>query len=378
MKPKVLHIIDTHFVGGAGKVLLQFLKNRAHSQIESFVGCFRYRNPPSTEFIDAVRSLGYPLALFRQRSFLDPLPFWHVWSYLNKGGFSLLETHGYKANFIAWGITRFNSIPWIAVTHGWTDENRRMRLYNRLDRWLLRYADLVITVSPQLQKEMCLLRGEKKHTQMVLNAVDPDFIRYGGEEKAIIARYRKSTNTLLLGVFGRLSPEKGHHILFQACRGLVKEHNAVLIVVGDGPERAALEQLRSTLDLEEHIFFTGQRQAMGDYYRAIDLLVLPSLSEGLPFVMLEAMVLHKPVLASDVGAVSKVIRDGENGWLVTAGDVDAMRRKLAVIIADRDGLKSMGARAKQSLEPDFMIGRQQREMLSLYHQMLTPENDETQ
>ncbi len=375
MKPKILHIIDTHFIGGAGKVLLQFLKKGKESPVASTVGCFRYTNPPSTEFIDAVHDLGCPLALFKQRSLVDPKPFGQIWRYLKKGNFSLVETHGYKANFIAWGITRFYKIPWIAVTHGWTNENIKVRLYHRLDRWLLKYADLVVTVSPQLQQEMHLLRGEKKRTEMVLNAVDPDYIRYAEKEQEIANKYRKNNDTLLLGVVGRLSPEKGHRILFAACKGLLQEHNAVLIVVGDGPERLSLEKLRSELGLEQHIFFAGQQRAIGDYYKEIDLLVIPSLSEGLPFVMLEAMALCTPVLATDVGAISKVIKEGENGWIVEAGNEKTLRQKLTSIITERDNLQLMGERAQQSLTPQFMIERQQAEMASLYLQIISEKGE---
>ncbi len=378
MKPKILHLIDTYYIGGAGKVLLQFLKNTACRPITSVVSTFSYKNPPSTEFIDAVKKLGYPVALLPQSFSLDPSPLSHIRKIIAKENITIIETHGYKADFAAWWITRFLPIPWIAVSHGWTNENLKIRLYNLLDRWLLKRATCVVGVSPQLTDEIRLLRGKKRRTKMVLNAIDPDFIRYEGKEKTITSTYRKNKETLLLGVFGRLSPEKGHDILIRACRQILKENNAVLLIVGDGPERSTLENLCVELELEQYVFFTGQQAAMGDYYKAIDLLVIPSLSEGLPFVMLEAMSLQKPVLATAVGAIDRVITDGENGWLVEPGNQDAIKEKIKELTDNRELLTTTGIEAKSSLNPYFLITRQCDEMITLYQDILEKDAAERQ
>ncbi len=370
MKPKILHLIDTYYIGGAGKVLLQFLKNTTAHQISSLVGSFSYSNPPSTEFIDAAEELGYDVSLFKQRFSLDPRPLFDIKNFVVKHNIAILETHGYKADFIAWWVTRFVPIPWIAVSHGWTNENWKIRLYHFFDRWLLKYATCVVTVSPQLRDELFLLRGEKRRTELVLNAIDPDFIRFEGKEDHIRATYCRDKDTILLGVFGRLSPEKGHEILLRACSPLVKELNAVLLVVGEGPERAFLEDLCIQLELEKNVFFVGQQASIGDYYRAIDLLVIPSLSEGLPFVMLEAMSQGKPVLATSVGAIDCVITDGENGWLVEAGNHQALQEKLEQVVGNRETMEKMGEKAKSSLKKHFLAERQCAEMTTLYLDIL--------
>jgi len=371
VKPRVLILIDTYYIGGAGKVLLQFVENADHSRFSCSLGNFRYKNPPSTEFIDAARTKGFDLVLFSQRFNLDPSPLWEAWKVIRSGHYNIIETHGYKGHLIAWALSRFLPIKWVGMTHGWTDENSKIRLYNRLEKWLLKRADHVISVSPQLAKTMQELRGPRGNVSLVLNAVDRDSIMGQGIHGAIRQRCGgNGTDAMIIGSFGRLSPEKGHAILIKACQELLQQKKLALILVGDGPEMENLKALTKSLKVEDQVFLEGQQDNMGDYYQAIDLFVLPSLSEGLPFVVLEAMAMGKPVLATDVGAISEVIKDGENGWIVPAGDSGALEARLNALIEDRQQLVETGRKAESTLYPRFAPKRQSDEVVTIYEEVV--------
>jgi len=367
---RVLNLIDTYHIGGAGKVLLQFLEN-ADDRVACTLGTFRYRNPPSTEFIDTAREEGFDIALFDQRLNLDPAPLWQVYRLLKTGSYDIIETHGYKGHLIAWVMRRLLPLRWVGMTHGWTNENAKIRAYNRLEKALLKSADHVISVSPQLAAEMRRVRGPDAPVSLVLNAVDADSIRGEGKAGEIRSHYiGDMQNGYLLGSFGRLSPEKGHHILLEAMARLGADIPVRLLLVGDGPERKNLETQAEMLGISNRVIFAGQQDNMRDWYEAIDLFVLPSLSEGLPFVVLEAMALGKPVLASRVGAVPEVIDEGVNGWLLPPGDAELLATSIASLLKDRNRLRAAGARAREMLYPRFSAERQAREMVDIYQEVV--------
>lgn len=369
MKPKVLIIIDTYYVGGAGKVILQFLANADHSKFDYVLCSFRYRNPPSTEFIQSARDKGFHLKLFPQRFRFDISPLWQIFSFMREEKIDIFESHGYKGHLLAWACKLCSGTGWIGVTHGWTNENWKVRLYNGLERWLLKRADWVISVSPDIAQLMQTLRGPEKRTSLILNAVDQAAIYGEGEAENIVHRAKITATTLLIGVFGRLSPEKGHALLLKSLSPLLATEDIVLLFVGDGPERQNLSDLAGVLGIKSRVMFEGQKKNMRDYFEAIDLLVVPSYSEGLPLVVLESMALEIPVLATDVGAIRRVITDGQNGWIVEPGVEDVLREKLSMILTDKERLSVVGQIAKKSLEPFFLPKRQSGEVVEVYREL---------
>lgn len=370
MKAKVLSIIDSVIVGGPGKGLFQFIRNASKATFEFQLCNFEYRNPRSREFIERAVEENIDLQLFTQNYRFDPTPVLQVYRIINKQGYNILQTHSTKAHLIAWLLKRITSTAWIAVAHGYTNEDWKIRLYNRIDRWLLTRADRVVAVSPLLHATLSTSRGSKKPTDLILNAVDENEIpgQLGGKE--IRRRCNLQNSELLIGAFGRLSSEKGQENLLLAFCKLIKTSAASLIIVGDGQDRRKLEHLAKELDITDRVFFHGHQKFMRDYYEAIDLLVLPSLSEGLPNVVLEAMVLGKPVLSTDVGAIREVITEGENGWIVPPGDSVGLCGKLDEILANPDHLKMVGEKAKASLFPKFSAIERVKKFTDLYEKIL--------
>ena len=207
--------------------------------------------------------------------------------------------------------------------------------------------------------------------RLVRNAVDAaDSIPAGREDE--IRRRLAPNGELLIGVFGRLSPEKGQTLLvpsFAAVRSLLPPCR--LLFVGDGPLKDQLGEMVRSFGLGDCAIFEGYQSAMRDYYRAVDLLVLPSLREGLPNVVLEAMVYDLPVLASTVGGVPELIRDGETGWLYEPGNPEELQRALRrVLIDERGRWDQVAAAARKALSPKYCPRERSRKFLALYKELL--------
>ncbi|RUM94604.1 MAG: hypothetical protein DSZ28_02355 [Thiothrix sp.] len=370
-KPKVLIIIDSLRIGGPGKGLFQFINNAPKEKFDFQLCNFKYKAPKSQEFIERASEEQVELQLFTQNYLFDPSPIFQVYQLIKSGHFNIIQTHSTKAHLIAWLVTRHLTTRWIAVAHGYTNENWKVQAYNRLDKWLLKQADYAVAVSPVLQKMLLDSRGSNKPTALILNAVDEKEIpgHLGGKE--IRKHCQVSNESILIGVFGRLSPEKGQENLLVAFSRLLNQQVASLVFVGDGQDLTKLKALAKTLKISDRVYFQGHQKYMRDYYEAIDLLVLPSLSEGLPNVILEAMALGKPVLSTDVGAVSEVISNTENGWIVPAGDIEALSRVLDKILLTPDILNLMGYKAKDSLFPKFSARERAKKLVNIYERLLS-------
>ena len=352
--PRVHILISTDRVGGPGKGLFQLLRLLRGRPLHCSLSVFAPGGRDDLEFVARARELGFDVHLLREDHAFDPMLFVRAWRHHRQAGCNIVQTHGYKPNVMGLFLSRVLGVPWIAVTHGWTDENRRMRAYTALDRWIMKFPDIAVSVSPSLHRFCVQRRGAAADNRLILNAVDVDELRSGEGPAAVRIRHGVPAGALLVGVVGRFSREKGQALAARAFAAVAaRVPHARLLFVGEGPERRAVERIVADTGLGERIAFCDYRSDMADYFRAFDLLLLPSLSEGLPNVVLEAMACGTPVLATCVGGVGEIIRDGANGWLIEPDSVAAMAGALQARLERPQDLAPMGERARASLAPKF-------------------------
>lgn len=370
MDLKPLILIDTAIIGGPGRGLFQSLARMKQDSIDYLLCNFRYRSPKSTEFNDEAEARQAKLAHLDQSFRLDPRPIFKIIKIVRSGRFSLVQSHGYKSHALALIVAKLFKLPWLAFAHGWTAEDSKVKLYHQLDRFFLRYATAVVTVSPQLREIFTQIRGVHKPTYLLLNAVEHGAIpkKLGGE--AIREKYGLGTNSILIGCFGRLSFEKGQDLLLTAFKELNKHHpDSKLLILGDGPQLGKLKAQSADLGIKESVFFMSHDKNVGDYYEAIDLLVLPSRSEGLPNVVLEAMSFSVPVIATRVGALTEIISDGVNGWLVPPENPSLLANRICEAISNRPMLREVGITGCKSLYPKFSPNARSGRILGLYKEL---------
>ncbi|MFZ5800487.1 MAG: glycosyltransferase, partial [Candidatus Omnitrophota bacterium] len=144
-----------------------------------------------------------------------------------------------------------------------------------------------------------------------------------------------------------------------------------LLVIGDGPEQQRLADSVQRLGLGAKIIFTGLRKDVREFIRGIDILVLPSLREGLPVAALEAMAAGKPVIATNVGGTPELISDGETGLLVKPADPLALSGALEKLLSDRQLAQTMGERGRKRVENYFSLAKMINETEKLYEECLS-------
>jgi glycosyltransferase involved in cell wall biosynthesis len=171
-----------------------------------------------------------------------------------------------------------------------------------------------------------------------------------------------------VGYVGRLSPEKGVDRLLQAAAlVLARRPNTKFILAGSGPEDARLKRMAETLGLTKNVTFLSQVDEVSEVYASLDMVVLPSLTEGLPLMVLEALAAKRAVVATNVGAVPQVIIDGETGLLVAPGDVNALAAGIERLMEDSSLRNRLASRGHSLVAQSYSVNVMTAGYLALYH-----------
>jgi len=215
-----------------------------------------------------------------------------------------------------------------------------------LHEWIYRHTDAIVAVSRDLKGQLVSRGVPADKVEVIPNGVDSRFCP--GDQAEARRRLDLPEAGALLGFVGLLVPVKGLDVLLDAMARL-DGPAAHCVLVGDGPERQALEARARALGLGARLHFAGQRPAgeIPDWLNAFDALVLPSRSEGRPNVVLEAMSSGLPVVATRVGGTPELVRPGDTGWLVEPEDPAALAAALGELLGLADLGRGMGARGRE-------------------------------
>ncbi len=371
---RVLSILATSRVGGPGKGLIQLISSSDRTKVRFLVCCFVSSvGQEKTDFMLALDAAEIEYAVIRQRSAFDSDMIKQLSRIVDKFSPDILQTHGYKGHFLVSRELKRMPRPWIAMFHGFTTENYKIRFYNWLEKRLARSADLLISVSPPLHALAEKIRPGKS-SRLILNAITQVEAPTDSTSVAEVLPDLDG-DTQVLAVIGRLSPEKGQDIALQALKRARLADPSLfervhMIIVGEGPERSMLEQLSTDLDLNDSVSFLGFRDDVHALICRSLIVVMPSRSEGLPNIALEALARRRPVIATDVGGVPEVVTDGENGLLVKAEDPEALASAITRLVIDTSLASNLGQSGYDSLFPKFGVERRVQEFLAAYRGVL--------
>jgi glycosyltransferase involved in cell wall biosynthesis len=287
-----------------------------------------------------------------ERKMMFPALLWRSIRILQAFRPDIVHTHRYKENLVGAIAGRAaGARGTVRTQHGayWQTtpvELHRTKLYRLIDKCVARCGtDKVISVSRDIQNHFAAWL----HPEMLETI--PNGILLNG--KADISARRKTrlkwnipANASVLGTICRLVKEKGLEVLLHAGKIIcANEANVYLMIVGDGPERERLQTMAHKLGISDRVRFTGFQGVPQNFYPAFDVFVLPSLHEGTPMSLLEAMNAGIPCVASDVGGVSEVLDGGTCGHLISSGNAEALALGCEKILRDqpyRDSLVANG------------------------------------
>jgi glycosyltransferase involved in cell wall biosynthesis/protein-tyrosine-phosphatase len=294
--------------------------------------------------------------------------------FLRDNRIDLVHTHRYKDTVLGTIAAKLAGVPHVIRTvHGLREpmtgwDHWKFRAYEALDKAVLQcFADRVIAVSQQMADTL----KDRGYRPDMLSQ-----IHNGIDLRKVIARRRPEdvrrelgidANTILIGTVGRLSPVKGHAGFLQAARLILEQQpGAKFLIAGGGPLEDDLVALARQLQINGACLFLGPRADVHDLTSAMDIFVLPSLSEGMPMAILEAMALGTAVIATAVGGVPEVVQHRVTGLLVPPGDARAMADACLELARDREWATRLGAEAKRLVEEEFSHEQNGQALIETY------------
>lgn len=279
--------------------------------------------------------------------------------------------HDYKTNVLGLIVRRFHRMKLISTVHGWVNHDTLTPAYYWLDRQALKYYDEVICVSKDLL-ETCHSSGvREERCHLIHNAIDTEQFQRRSDSSTAKKAIGMETAPFLIGAVGRLAPEKGFSHLISACEQLMEEGlNIHLMIAGEGPLHEELRNQIISTKYAERLHLLGQCQNVIPIFEAMDLFVLSSLREGLPNVVLEAMAMQVPVVATEIAGVPSLITHGTHGCLVPPDDIEQLAVGMRQVILSQSLQDRYRLAARLRIEQEYSFENRMQKIATLYEQVL--------
>lgn len=288
----------------------------------------------------------------------------------------IVHTHKYKDSVLGTIVARCLRVPHVVrVVHGLPEpfnglKSMKMTCYTIVDRVVTtRLIDKVIAVSSEIHKVLAKTYGANR-VVCIHNGIDLENVRVTTQRSEARREWHIDEETVVLGTVGRLVPVKGHTVLLRAVRVLrTMGLNVTLLLVGDGPLRGQLEAEVQRLELAQSVIFAGHQEQVYDFINMMDIFVLPSLHEGIPMVLLEALALKRPVIASRVGGIPEVVLNSRSGMLVSPANVTELASGLKEMIQDPCRARELGTMGRSQVEQEFNASMMANQTAAVYRSL---------
>lgn len=319
---KILLLIDSGGMYGAERVVLTLLEELTNSKHEAILGCICDRDSDGPPIANVAVAKGIEVVRFPMKRGLAVDGIRAIKDYLISKRIQIVHAHGYKADLFL-RLIRVPGLATVSTVHGWSKQDLAIKgkVYRYLDAIALRGMDSVIAVSRAVADDLLKRGVSAKGITVIYNGISLDACRSKGSRQQLRKNFDISEKDFVICCVGRLAKVKGHTYLVEAIERLLKDvPNCCLVIAGDGPLRSQLLQLIADRGLDRLVRLVGFTEDIPAFLGMSDVFALPSLSEGLPISLLEAMALRLPVVASSVGGIPEVICSPKYGILVPPAD----------------------------------------------------------
>ncbi|MCI5166720.1 MAG: glycosyltransferase family 1 protein [Candidatus Electrothrix sp. GM3_4] len=345
---KVLHLRSSGGLLGAESVILEIVNHSEKFGYKSVIGVLNDSRDAASELLTVARSYGFETHNFVCNSRLDFKVIKEINNIVCTNNIRVLHCHGYKEDL--YGILAQAGVPLLATNHLWKINSWMSHFYRIMDAFLLRYFNLVTGVSDEIVAEM-QKKGIKKAIKVV-NGVDTRKYHIATKNIELSNNFGLDQDQVVFGMVSSLTSEKNHSCAITAFAGL-EDKKSQLLIVGDGPLLEGLKGQATSMNISERVFFVGRRSNINEILSVVDVFLLPSLMEGLPMALLEAMACGKAVIVSRVGENANVVENNMSGIIVDPGDVYSFAKAMQLLIDRPELIKKFGSEARKLVEKKF-------------------------
>lgn len=364
-----MHVIHSLDVGGAEEMVANYARHLDRTRFSPSVCALR----SGGRLFDQLKREGVPAFLIGKRAGADARTLWRLVRLLRREKIDILHTHNASAH--GWGLLAavIARIPILVATeHSIHFPGRGGKIYPLLRRLFRHRFAIVISCSEQVRNAQLApwQLPAKKHV-VVHNGIDISRYEPLSKLASTTEEFQLESSRPVVGTIGSLTLHKGHIFLIDAIVKL-RELGFVpqVLIVGDGPLRGELMAKVALHGLEEQVLLLGRKDNVSQILPHFDIFVLPSLREGFPITILEAMAAGLPVIATDVGGNREAIAHGETGLILPPADADALVSALRTMIENPEHAREMGKRGRRRAMATFRVERMMTATERLYEEAL--------
>lgn len=357
----VLHLCESSDTGGAESILISLVEGLDKDRYRSVV-CLLSDGWLKVE----LEKRRIETVVIPQPHSFDVLWLFRAYRLLKDRGIHVMHSHEFATNVYASVLSSLTGVPVVATAHGknyYGDKWRRRAAY----RFVARQSTMV-AVSADLKRFLMERIGiPASDIRVVHNGIDLSryVVREGNND--VKAELGISAGQRVIGTVGNLFAVKGQTYLLKACKTVAGEFPTfVLLIAGEGDQLDLLREEASVLGISGNVKFLGFRDDVPSLLQAMDVFVLPSLSEGLPLSVLEALALEKPIVATNVGGVPEIMEDGVTGYLVPPRNPDVLSEKIRLVLRNPDMAAELGRAGRKRVEKAFSLKQMIQEYQLLY------------
>jgi len=368
-------------ITGAETYLFSLLKGLDPKRYEPLLVCITNPAQPEQQWLTELkrRRLPFVSVPIKHRTSIHDLI--EVPRLIRRFNADIVHSLDHRADLVAIAGARLTGKAAVASFFGWTnwDDNcQKGKLYAWFDRKVLRRADAMIVDSTHIATHMKWPQGKGAPVAVIPNGVDID--RFDPEKvtDTLKEKFFGSNDVVILGMVGRIHPNKGQLDFVQAAARLAaRQSNLRFLIIGDAPLGFEEYYQKVSASITEYglqgrALITNVPSAqIPVVMNSIDILLAPSYQESFSYTLLEAMAMKKPVIASDAGGTPEMISDGENGILVPPGDPEALARAASALLADADLRNRISKRARQIIIKDWSIDIMAARTMQVYEEVLS-------
>ena len=377
----ILNLISSSGFYGVENLLLSLGKFFPKNNDIFYLGILENKQNAENVFYNKAISENVKTFIFPGRFKFDFKVLKELHDFINNYSIDILHTHGLKPNFYGYILSKFTKLPIIATTHSWISnpieqylKSNNLTLFSALqyhfDQKLLRKFDKIIAISEFIQNKLVGNKIELKKIELIYNGVN--ISDYYHSTLNIRSEFTINNDSIIVATAARLSIEKGLIYYLEAAKKVLEIYeNTIFLLTGSGPLLKKLQTKTLEHGIKKNVLFTGFRTDMAAVYKSIDIFILPSIREGMPMVLLEAMASSKPIIATNVGGISEIITNNLDGLLVEPGNSKDLALSIIRLIQSEKLKESLAKNAYQTVQDRFSVQKTTQKYYKCYREVLS-------
>ena len=369
---KVLQLISTLGFYGAENVMIELSQSLLDSSYEPIIGIISTPGGCHLPVEKEALRRGLKVVTFPCMGKFDLATIIKIRRYIKENRIKIIHTHNYKSSFYGWLASANLNVKRIVTCHNWLGDNFKMKFYKSIELMLFNRFNKIVTVSDILLKEVLKEGVAVEKVRMVNNGIDLQRFRLDIKNDDLRRQLGIKISDFVVGGVGRLVPEKGYHYLIEAIKKLTLQYSSIkLLIIGDGPLESELRTQVKDLKLENNVKLLGLRNDIPVLLSSMDIFIMTSTNEGMPMALLEAMAMKKPVIATRVGAISKIISDGVNGLLIPPKNVDSTVAAVTYLLQNREKGSIFAEKGFESVKNEYSSKKMTQHYAEIYDEILS-------